>query len=103
MDWAYCGIVGNAWNDSDHFKYRDICFVYPTVDGVIDTLAWEGFREGVDDVRYLSTLLAAIEKAKEVGHPSVKEAEEWVRGVDTTGDLDRIRREIIEWIERLSE
>ena len=103
MDWAFCGVVGNAWNDSDHFKYRDICFVYPTVDGVIDTIAWEGFREGVDDVRYLSTLLAAIEKAKEVGHPLAGKAEEWVRSLDLARDLDQIRGEMIEWIRRLSE
>ena len=103
MDWAFCGVVGNAWDDSDHFKYRDICFVYPTVDGVIDTLAWEGFREGVDDVRYLSTLLAAIEEAKNNGHPLVEEAEKWVRGLDPAGDLNQIRGEMISWITRLSE
>ena len=32
-------------------------FTYPTSDGVIDTVQWEGFREGVDDTRYLATLL----------------------------------------------
>ena len=26
------------------------------VNGVIDTIAWEGYREGVDDVRYITTL-----------------------------------------------
>ena len=33
----------------------------------IDTLAWEGFREGIDDVRYLTTLadlVARCEKLK---------------------------------------
>ena len=103
MDWAFCHVVGNAWNDSDHFKYRDICFVYPTVDSVIDTLAWEGFREGVDDVRYLTTLLAAIEKAKVAEHPLAGKAEKWVRNFDPAGDLDQIRGEMIEWIKKLSD
>jgi len=39
-------------------------FVYPTVDGVIDTIAWEGYREGIDDLRYLATLRKAIGKAE---------------------------------------
>lgn len=103
MDWAFCHIVGNAWDDSDHFKYRDICFVYPTADGVVDTLAWEGFREGVDDVRYLSTLLAAIEKARRKGHPSAAEAQEWVLQLDPRQDLDEIRGTMIEWIKRVSD
>ena len=41
------------------FEYKWSCkylclpaMAYPTVDGMIDTIAWEGFREGVDDVRY---------------------------------------------------
>lgn len=37
---------------------------YPTVDEVIDTLQWEGYREGVDNIRYLATLLSAIDQAE---------------------------------------
>ena len=37
-----------------------------TVDGVIDTIAWEGYREGVDDVRYVTTLQKAIEAGVDV-------------------------------------
>ena len=44
--------------------YRDHVFAYPTLNGVIDTIQWEGFREAVDDVRYLTTLCARIAKAK---------------------------------------
>ena len=29
---------------------------YPMTDGVIDTIQWEGYREGVNDIRYLATL-----------------------------------------------
>ncbi|MDD5484131.1 MAG: hypothetical protein PHP98_10880, partial [Kiritimatiellae bacterium] len=60
---AYHTSYGNIWNDFDG-HYRNENFTYPTVDGVIDTLAWEGYREGVDDVRYLTTLLNEIKIAK---------------------------------------
>jgi hypothetical protein len=57
MNYAYQHALGSIWNDFDHPQFRDHVFAYPTSDGVVDTIAWEGFREGVDDVRYLSTLL----------------------------------------------
>ncbi len=56
MNYAYQHAMGFAWNDSDHKIYRDHLFTYPTIDGVIDTIAWEGFREAVDDIKYLTTL-----------------------------------------------
>lgn len=56
MPYAYQHCFGSCWNDVDHSAYRDHNLTYPTADGVVDTLAWEGFREGVDDVRYVSTL-----------------------------------------------
>ena len=37
--------------------YRDHVFAYPTSNGVIDTIQWEGWREGVDDTRYVATLI----------------------------------------------
>jgi hypothetical protein len=30
--------------------------VYPKSDGVIETIQWEGFREGIDDTRYADYL-----------------------------------------------
>ena len=55
---------GNVWNDFDGQYYNDHNMVYPTTAGVIDTVQWEGYREGVDDVRYLTSLLDAIGKAR---------------------------------------
>ena len=53
MTHAYqCG-YGFIWNDFDGL-YRDENMTYPTADGVIDTLQWEGYREGVNDLRYLA-------------------------------------------------
>jgi PKD repeat protein len=60
MDYAYQHGYGNIWNDYDKGtepQYRDFAFAYPTSNGVIDTIQWEGWREGVDDTRYLATLI----------------------------------------------
>jgi PKD repeat protein len=58
MNYAYQHSYGNIWNDFDSVDqhYRDHVFAYPTSTGVIDTIQWEGWREGVDDTRYLATL-----------------------------------------------
>jgi hypothetical protein len=64
MPYAYQHSFGAGWNDLDHKIYRDHNFTYPTVNGVIDTLAWEGFREAVDDVRYITTLEKMIDRAQ---------------------------------------
>jgi hypothetical protein len=56
MDFAYQGQNGNSiWNDLDN-PTKDEVFAYPTSSGVIDTIEWEGFREGVDDTRFAATL-----------------------------------------------
>ncbi len=48
----------HLWDDFDNHanEYRDEVFAYPTVNSVVDTIQWEGFREGVDDIRYLTAL-----------------------------------------------
>ena len=60
MVYAYQAEFGQSvWNDYDQAttpKVRDHNFAYPTTDGVIDTIQWEGYREGVDDSRYADTL-----------------------------------------------
>ncbi len=40
------------YNDRNESNYKPMVFAYGTRDGVIDTLAWEGYREAVDDIRY---------------------------------------------------
>lgn len=93
MDYAYQHSFGSIWNDFDG-KYRDLVFAYPTVDGVIDTIAWEGFREGVDDVRYVTTLQKHIKRATQSGTPqqrnTAKEAQEFLDRLKSlpSGSLD---------------
>jgi PKD repeat protein len=56
MDFAYQARNGDSiWNDFDS-PTKDEVFAYPTTNGVIDTIEWEGFREGVDDTRFAATL-----------------------------------------------
>ena len=59
MDFAYQYPYGDIWNDYDSQSthYRDHVFAYPTSNGVIDTIQWEGWREGVDDTRYVASLI----------------------------------------------
>lgn len=62
MPYAYQHSMGFIWNDLDHPSFRDHVFAYPTSTGVIGTVQWEGFREAVDDVRYVSTLLDVLRR-----------------------------------------
>jgi hypothetical protein len=59
MDFSYQHKYGDIWNDFDSQDehYRDHVFAYPTSNGVIDTIQWEGFREGVGDTRYVASLI----------------------------------------------
>jgi len=64
MIYAYQDGFGTIWNDFDHYRFRDHCFTYPTKKGIIDTIAWEGLREGIDDVKYINTLQKRIGEIK---------------------------------------
>ena len=95
MNYAYQDAWGSMWNDFDGY-FRDHVFAYPVTDGVIDTTQWEGFREAVDDVRYLSTLLQAISEAP--ASDDKTEAQNWLSSFNTDGDLDVVRAQIVEYI-----
>lgn len=107
MDYAYQHSFGNIWNDFDHATYRDHVFAYPTANGVIDTIAWEGFREAVDDVRYISTLenmVAAYVDDPELSY-HIKAAQAYVLHLKEDGveNFVEFRREIAAQIARLYE
>lgn len=72
MDYAYQHSLGFIWDDFDHPDFRDHVFAYPTLDGVIDTVAWEGFREAVDDSRYIA-LLAHLSDRSSVARALLEE------------------------------
>ena len=104
MNWAYHSAFNDHWDDFDHPSYREHSMVYSTIDGVVPTIQWEGFREGVDGVRYVATLLKAIEHARAHDGKAelAGEAERWIEEMDIGGDLEALRAEMVEWILRLS-
>lgn len=105
MPYAYQHAMGFIWNDFDHWKYRDLVYAYPTVDGVIDTIAIKGFRAAVDDVRYLTLLKELLERI----HTSSGMAELREEGVEFMRELkaeknydpDLVRQKIAGFIEKL--
>ncbi|MDD2710510.1 MAG: LamG domain-containing protein [Verrucomicrobiae bacterium] len=82
---------------------KQSCMVYRTANGVLDTVQWEGYREGVDDVRYVTTLQKLIGKTRgegdEKSRKAVMEAESYLAKLKDD-DLSRrslgtVRLEII--------
>ena len=97
-------IYYSGWNDYSIGQYRQHDFVYPTADGVIDTIQWEGYREGIDDLRYLGTLRQAIADATAAGGTAsaqARQAQAFVDTMDVKGDLYTVRDGMIRWIIRL--
>jgi hypothetical protein len=72
------------------------------VNGIVGTIQWEGFREGVDDVRYLTTLEKAISGAMHNDPKLAWQAQTWIENTNlSAGDLDQIRSHIAGWIVKL--
>ena len=61
------GYHEGGWNDFHTSTYRNMNLVQYVRDGVIDTLAWEGIREGIDDIRYATCMLKLAEEAVATG------------------------------------
>jgi hypothetical protein len=101
MNFAYQFGQGNIWNDFDYYKYRDHVMAYPTINGVVDTIQWEGFREAVNDVRYLTTLVNTIDTARANG-TDTGEAENWLAALKKTDlktlNMDVVRSRMIDFI-----
>ena len=95
MNWAYAHIRGDIGPDPIGQGFWG--YVIRTKEGVLDKLQWEGFREGVDDIRYLSTLLDALGRAAGTfgKEPLVAETWTWLTGLDAArDDLNAIRAEM---------
>jgi hypothetical protein len=112
FDFVYYAAFGphiaewNPWDDFLHSYWRQHCMVYPTADGVVDTIQWEGWREGVNDCRYLATLIREIATAKKAGRitAAVNKAESWINALKKSGDsglsdLDATRAAMIAHIQ----
>ena len=58
IPYVYQHIYGNPYDDFDPWSllnYRDHFVTYPSQQGPVDTVQWEGLREGIDDYRLLQT------------------------------------------------
>jgi hypothetical protein len=106
MIYAYQHSMGSIWNDFDHATYRDHVLAYPTANGVIDTIAWEGLREGIDDVRYLSTLERMVKEQENnpVMARELRQAVNYLTDLKLTKRIEplRVRAEVIQLILKLS-
>jgi hypothetical protein len=102
MTWAYIHIYWKTPHpDSPEVQDSGVphspnSFVVRGPEGPFDTLAWEGYREGCDDARYLATLQDAISKAKAAGKHTrlVARTERWLGDLRADANLDEWRREM---------
>jgi hypothetical protein len=99
------------WNDRATPLYKPMVLAYPISNGLVDTLAWEGFREAIDDVRYATALKQAAQEAIDSGSAAGdltrvyagRQALQWLTLLDaSTTDLAAIRLEMISKILKLS-
>ena len=97
--------MGRPWDDFDNAIYRSHMLTYPTVDGIVGTLQWEGVRAAVDDVRYATTLREAATSAIGSADPAAvalgEAARAWLEQVDILGDLGALRQEMGDHIREL--
>ena len=81
-------------------------FVYGSGNGCVDTLAWEGFREAIDDIRYATLLKTTALKLIKEGAPEARYAARIALKLfaDAKGDdydLTTFRYEMINHIQKL--
>ena len=99
---------GSPWNDfvGTEYNFRSFNLVYPGSETPIDTLEWEGFREGIDDVRYATLLQQAARQAMATGRTDLvyqgRMALQWLALLDAKKcDLNAARREMIAYLLKL--
>lgn len=101
MDFAYQQSYGNIWNDFDGV-WRDHVMAYPTMTGVINTIQWEGFREGTNDLRYLAALQSAIAANPSNSSSAVTYLNNLKNANLSNADLDAIRSQMADYTISLS-
>lgn len=99
--------IGPKIFNDDTVTYRPLIISYRSADGVLDTLEWEGFREGIDDMRYATLMKRMAVKTAELGTSEARVAANQaamalIRADRTRDDLDCLRGEVIRQIGKLS-
>lgn len=92
-----------TWSDPSTGLYKPMNLAYPTSKGPVDTLAWEGFREGIDDMRYATRLMQLADEAEAGDDLAFKlagrKARQYLALVDPEeADLDELRYAMIDKI-----
>ena len=98
MTWAYTHITQRPHTQAGRVDWSSIfCFVLRGNEQPFDTLAWEAYREGYDDARYLATLRDALTKAKSVERHRqlLFDTHLWLEGITPDADLDQWREGMI--------
>ncbi len=83
--------------------YKPMVYAYGSGNGVIDTIQWEGFREGVDDIRYATALKRLAQEAADSKNMDIQNAGraalQYFAELDPeTGDMNEMRLEMIQRI-----
>jgi hypothetical protein len=94
------------WNDRAWDLYKPMVLAYPISDGLVDTLEWEGFRSGIDDIRYATKLRQLADEAIASDDldrvDAGKKVRQWFAELDGSSvDLNTARLEMIQKIEDL--
>ena len=80
--WIYYAYGNSAFDDLDSRRH-DFAYAAPHPNGteMVSSLEWEAFREGWDDLRYLTTLEEAIDRAGEAtpGHQRISKARDMLQ------------------------
>ncbi len=81
VPWMYYSYSGNPLDATDGPRSRGADFAYAVPDPrdssrLVSTRQWEAFREGIDDIRYLTTLESLIEE--HAGTPRAGKAHAWL-------------------------
>jgi hypothetical protein len=72
----------------------------------VDTLAWEGFREAVDDIRYFTLLMTEVQRCKQSPNLATRQKAAqvlmwWADQKSTEVNLETLRMEIINYVAQL--
>ena len=94
------------WNDFESVLYRPMVIAYRNYGGIVDTIQWEGYREAIDDIRYMTKLQQEIKIALASGDIDrklqAKKAQQYLATLDPKKmDLNAVRMEVIHYISKL--
>ncbi|MCG6958182.1 MAG: hypothetical protein LJF04_19505, partial [Gemmatimonadetes bacterium] len=95
--WRYYNVHGNPLDDTDGPRIRghDRGYAVPSPeDGktIIPTRQWEAYREGIEDLRYLSLLDSLLDVARSRTPPAASSAEKWLEQL--RGNLPRLPQDL---------